>query len=157
MAGEKDPIALNREQATTRINEFLDTVEEPYLHDSTRDSGQPLAGALPAKRMGYFMGLFNFFIVIPQIVSVVMEKRPDTAKPYHFPHKCPVCGSHAVREEGEAVCFEFEGWRLDPLKRREMQDVLLQLQKEQRRTIMFVSHDLEEALRIGNRTSRTPS
>jgi len=40
---------------------------------------------------------------------------------------------------------------LDPLKRREMQDVLLQLQKEQRRTIMFVSHDLEEALRIGSR------
>lgn len=28
-----------------------------------------LAGSLPAKRMGYFMGLFNFFIVIPQIVS----------------------------------------------------------------------------------------
>ncbi len=40
---------------------------------------------------------------------------------------------------------------LDPLKRKEMQNVLLQLQKEQRRTIMFVSHDLEEALRIGNR------
>jgi maltose/moltooligosaccharide transporter len=28
-----------------------------------------LAGALPANRMGYFMGLFNFFVVIPQIVS----------------------------------------------------------------------------------------
>ena len=28
-----------------------------------------LAGSLPAKRMGYFMGLFNFFVVIPQIVS----------------------------------------------------------------------------------------
>ena len=40
---------------------------------------------------------------------------------------------------------------LDPLKRKEMQNVLLQLQKDQRRTIMFVSHDLEEALRIGNR------
>ncbi|RDU99264.1 glycine betaine/L-proline ABC transporter ATP-binding protein [Trinickia dinghuensis] len=40
---------------------------------------------------------------------------------------------------------------LDPLKRKEMQDVLLQLQREHRRTIMFVSHDLEEALRIGNR------
>jgi glycine betaine/proline transport system ATP-binding protein len=40
---------------------------------------------------------------------------------------------------------------LDPLKRKEMQNVLLQLQKEQRRTILFVSHDLEEALRIGNR------
>ncbi|SOY67194.1 glycine betaine transporter subunit; ATP-binding compoent of ABC superfamily [Cupriavidus taiwanensis] len=40
---------------------------------------------------------------------------------------------------------------LDPLKRKEMQNVLLQLQKEHRRTIMFVSHDLEEALRIGSR------
>jgi glycine betaine/proline transport system ATP-binding protein len=40
---------------------------------------------------------------------------------------------------------------LDPLKRKEMQNVLLDLQKSQQRTIMFVSHDLEEALRIGNR------
>jgi maltose/moltooligosaccharide transporter len=28
-----------------------------------------LAGSLPAKRMGYYMGLFNFFVVIPQICS----------------------------------------------------------------------------------------
>ncbi|RQO76942.1 glycine betaine/L-proline ABC transporter ATP-binding protein [Aquitalea sp. FJL05] len=40
---------------------------------------------------------------------------------------------------------------LDPLKRSEMQDILLDLQREQRRTIFFVSHDLEEALRIGTR------
>jgi glycine betaine/proline transport system ATP-binding protein len=40
---------------------------------------------------------------------------------------------------------------LDPLKRKEMQNVLLELQKNQRRTILFVSHDLEEALRIGTR------
>ncbi|MCX8996453.1 NAD-dependent DNA ligase LigA [Rhizobiaceae bacterium BDR2-2] len=36
--------------------------------------------------------------VIPQIVDVVMEKRPETAVPYAFPTACPVCGSHAVRE-----------------------------------------------------------
>ena len=36
--------------------------------------------------------------VIPQLVNVVLDKRPKTAKPYAFPHKCPVCGSHAVRE-----------------------------------------------------------
>lgn len=41
--------------------------------------------------------------VIPQILDVVMEKRPADAKPYQFPHLCPACGSHAVREEGEAV------------------------------------------------------
>jgi glycine betaine/proline transport system ATP-binding protein len=40
---------------------------------------------------------------------------------------------------------------LDPLKRSEMQDILLQLQRKERRTIFFVSHDLEEALRIGTR------
>jgi DNA ligase (NAD+) len=41
--------------------------------------------------------------VIPQIVDVVLDKRPKNAKPYEFPTKCPACGSHAVREEGEAV------------------------------------------------------
>jgi hypothetical protein len=39
--------------------------------------------------------------VIPQIVRVVLEKRPRGAKPFAFPHKCPVCGSHAVREIDE--------------------------------------------------------
>jgi len=41
--------------------------------------------------------------VIPQVLGVVLEKRPKAAKSYIFPDKCPVCGSHAVREEGEAV------------------------------------------------------
>ncbi|MGB5086091.1 MAG: NAD-dependent DNA ligase LigA [Methylocystis silviterrae] len=36
--------------------------------------------------------------VIPQIVEVVREKRPDGAKPYQFPHVCPRCGSAALRE-----------------------------------------------------------
>jgi DNA ligase (NAD+) len=41
--------------------------------------------------------------VIPQVVEVVLDKRPKGAKPYEFPTICPACGSHAVREEGEAV------------------------------------------------------
>ncbi|GAU08769.1 glycine betaine/L-proline ABC transporter ATP-binding protein ProV [Desulfoplanes formicivorans] len=40
---------------------------------------------------------------------------------------------------------------LDPLNRTEMQDELLSLQEEQQRTIVFISHDLDEALRIGDR------
>ncbi|KGE00789.1 NAD-dependent DNA ligase LigA [Rhizobium sp. YS-1r] len=39
--------------------------------------------------------------VIPQVLDVVMEKRPPDAVPYEFPKKCPVCGSHAVREKNE--------------------------------------------------------
>jgi glycine betaine/proline transport system ATP-binding protein len=40
---------------------------------------------------------------------------------------------------------------LDPLIRTKLQDELLQLQKKLKKTIIFVSHDLEEALKIGNR------
>jgi DNA ligase (NAD+) len=41
--------------------------------------------------------------VIPQIVSVVEDKRPKNAKPYEFPTTCPVCGSHVASEDGEVV------------------------------------------------------
>ncbi|MGN6149502.1 MAG: NAD-dependent DNA ligase LigA [Rhizomicrobium sp.] len=39
--------------------------------------------------------------VIPQVVKVLTDKRPRGAKPYQFPHKCPICHSHAVREVDE--------------------------------------------------------
>ncbi len=40
---------------------------------------------------------------------------------------------------------------LDPIIRTDMQDELLRLQLEKRRTIVFISHDLDEAMRIGDR------
>jgi len=40
---------------------------------------------------------------------------------------------------------------LDPLIRSEMQGELIRLQAEQKRTIIFISHDIEEAVRIGHR------
>jgi DNA ligase (NAD+) len=39
--------------------------------------------------------------VIPQIVGVVMDKRPKGAKAFRFPDRCPICKSHAVRETNE--------------------------------------------------------
>jgi DNA ligase (NAD+) len=39
--------------------------------------------------------------VIPQILEVVIDKRPPEAAPYEFPHVCPVCGSAALREIDE--------------------------------------------------------
>lgn len=41
--------------------------------------------------------------VIPQIVSVVLEERPDSARDILFPTACPVCQSSIERVEGEAV------------------------------------------------------
>ena len=40
--------------------------------------------------------------VIPEVVSVLAERRPPEAAPFVMPTQCPVCGSEAVREEGEA-------------------------------------------------------
>ncbi len=40
---------------------------------------------------------------------------------------------------------------LDPLIRRDMQDELLNIQERMKKTILFISHDLDEALKLGNR------
>jgi DNA ligase (NAD+) len=41
--------------------------------------------------------------VIPQVVSVVLEKRPDSAQDIIFPAHCPICESHVEKLESEAV------------------------------------------------------
>ena len=41
--------------------------------------------------------------VIPEIVKVVLEKRPADSQPFTMPTHCPVCASEVIRPEGEAV------------------------------------------------------
>jgi DNA ligase (NAD+) len=41
--------------------------------------------------------------VIPEVVAVVAERRPEGARKVELPTHCPVCGSEVVRPEGEAV------------------------------------------------------
>ena len=41
--------------------------------------------------------------VIPEVVKVVIEKRPKSASPYQLPSECPACGHDVYRPEGEAV------------------------------------------------------
>lgn len=41
--------------------------------------------------------------VIPEVVSVVLDKRPKNSKPFEMPHKCPACGSEVEKAEGEVV------------------------------------------------------
>ncbi len=40
--------------------------------------------------------------IIPEVVSVLKEKRPADAAPYHLPETCPVCGAHVERDEDGA-------------------------------------------------------
>lgn len=41
--------------------------------------------------------------VIPQVVQVVLDKRPENTRPIQFPKRCPVCDSEVFRSEDEAV------------------------------------------------------
>ncbi|MCX7110671.1 MAG: NAD-dependent DNA ligase LigA [Proteobacteria bacterium] len=47
--------------------------------------------------------------VIPQVVSVVIDKRPAGSQPYPFPDACPECGEPLVRNAGEADTFCVNG------------------------------------------------
>ena len=40
--------------------------------------------------------------VIPKVVEVLKDRRPRDTREFHMPERCPVCGGHVVRAEGEA-------------------------------------------------------
>ncbi len=52
-------------------------------------------------RIGDWVTMQRAGDVIPQILGFLPDKRPADAVPYKFPEICPVCGSHAVREQNE--------------------------------------------------------
>ncbi|CUH53097.1 DNA ligase (NAD+) [Shimia marina] len=56
-------------------------------------------------RAGDWVQVYRAGDVIPKVADVDLSKRPDGAQPYVFPDLCPVCGSAAVREEGDAVRY----------------------------------------------------
>ncbi|TPI36328.1 NAD-dependent DNA ligase LigA [Mesorhizobium sp. B2-9-1] len=80
-------------------------VENVTLHNEDYikgfdSNGQPIRDGIDV-RIGDTVVIQRAGDVIPQIVSVVVDKRPAGAVPYEFPHTCPVCGSRATREINE--------------------------------------------------------
>ncbi|PBB17660.1 NAD-dependent DNA ligase LigA [Mesorhizobium sp. WSM4313] len=80
-------------------------VENVTLHNEDYikgfdSNGQPIRDGIDV-RIGDMVVIQRAGDVIPQIVSVVIDKRPANAVPYGFPHTCPVCGSPATREINE--------------------------------------------------------
>ncbi|MEM1277226.1 MAG: NAD-dependent DNA ligase LigA, partial [Pseudomonadota bacterium] len=64
--------------------------------------GQPIREGRDL-RIGDTVTIYRAGDVIPKVMDVDLSLRPDWAVPYVFPTHCPVCGSIAVREAGEAV------------------------------------------------------
>lgn len=56
--------------------------------------------------------------VIPEVVSVIADRRPAGTTPWQMPSQCPVCGSEVVREEGEAA-WRCSGELSCPAQRKE--------------------------------------
>ncbi|MEK3785754.1 MULTISPECIES: quaternary amine ABC transporter ATP-binding protein [Paenibacillus] len=59
--------------------------------------------------------------------------------------------ARALANDPEVLLMDEAFSALDPLIRRDMQDELLELQDKMKKTIIFITHDLDEALRIGDR------
>ncbi|CUH83111.1 NAD-dependent DNA ligase LigA [Thalassovita mediterranea] len=56
-------------------------------------------------RIGDWVQVYRAGDVIPKLADVDLKKRPEDSAPYNFPETCPVCGSVAVREEGDSVRY----------------------------------------------------
>lgn len=82
------------------------------------------------------VGLDGFADQFPDQLSGGMQQRVGLAR--------------ALASDAEILLMDEAFSALDPLNRRDMQDELLDLQEEMHKTIVFISHDLNEALRIGD-------
>ncbi len=59
--------------------------------------------------------------------------------------------ARALATDADLLLMDESFSALDPLIRRDMQDQLLELQKSLKKTIVFITHDLNEAMRLGDR------
>ena len=85
------------------------------------------------------VGLSGYEEKYPQHLSGGMQQRVGLAR--------------ALTNDGEILLMDEAFSALDPLIRKDMQDILLELQDELHKTVVFITHDLDEALKIGDRIS----
>ena len=83
------------------------------------------------------VGLGGYIHQFPSQLSGGMQQRVGLAR--------------ALANDPEVLLMDEAFSALDPLIRKEMQDELLELQETMQKTILFITHDLDEALRIGDR------
>jgi glycine betaine/proline transport system ATP-binding protein len=85
------------------------------------------------------VGLAGWGHAYPDALSGGMQQRVGLAR--------------ALATDPEIMLFDEPFSALDPLIRRDMQDEVLRLQRELRKTMVFITHDLPEALKLGDRVA----
>jgi glycine betaine/proline transport system ATP-binding protein len=101
-------------------------------------AGVPLAERQQSARQAlHQVGLGQWIDAFPDALSGGMKQRVGLAR--------------ALANDPDILLMDEAFSALDPLIRTEMQDELLKLQASHQRTIVFISHDLDEAMRIGDR------
>lgn len=90
-----------------------------------------------ARKSLELVGLGGYIEQYPSQLSGGMQQRVGLAR--------------ALANDPEVLLMDEAFSALDPLIRKEMQDELLELQQTMKKTIIFITHDLDEALRIGDR------
>lgn len=83
------------------------------------------------------VGLNGYEEKYPQHLSGGMQQRVGLAR--------------ALTNDADILLMDEAFSALDPLIRKDMQDILLELQSELHKTVVFITHDLDEALKIGDR------
>ena len=102
-----------------------------------RVRGEPAAQVeADARRWLARLGLAGFEDRYPHQLSGGMQQRVGIAR--------------ALSSDADVLLMDEAFSALDPLTRKDMQDLLLELQRELFKTIVFITHDLDEALRIAD-------
>lgn len=90
-----------------------------------------------ARKSLELVGLEGYADLYPSQLSGGMQQRVGLAR--------------ALANNPEVLLMDEAFSALDPLIRKEMQDELIELQSKMKKTIIFITHDLDEALRLGDR------
>lgn len=137
----RELIELRREKMSMVFQSFALMPHQTVLQNaafglevSGRDRGERERRALRALEQ---VGLAANANSYPNELSGGMKQRVGLAR--------------ALTVDPEIMLMDEAFSALDPLIRTQMQDELLELQRQERRTIVFISHDLDEAMRIGDR------
>ncbi len=137
----RDLIELRRRDMSMVFQSFALLPNRNVLNNAA--FGLEISGVSETERMRKAMaalaavGLGDYAMSRPDQLSGGMKQRVGLAR--------------ALASEPTILLMDEAFSALDPLIRTEMQDELMRLQAENSRTVIFVSHDLDEAMRIGDR------